>query len=131
MHNPRGVDLSSPTAKKAFAIVPTNNQRKAINFLKSRANCSEKSGRQLILCEALDILSDSKQVIPNDLPSCSRDQLLKIDVARKHNGAVNLPGIMIPLYVGMPVILREKNISTDLGITNGATGTVRHIIFKH
>ncbi len=30
----------------------------------------------------------------------------------------------------MPVVLREKNISTDLGVTNGATGTIRHILLK-
>ncbi|KAG1894375.1 uncharacterized protein F5891DRAFT_961688, partial [Suillus fuscotomentosus] len=32
-----------------------------------------------------------------------------------------LPGV-IPLYVGMPVILRVRNISTYLGITNGSQG---------
>ncbi|KAG1891896.1 uncharacterized protein F5891DRAFT_910293, partial [Suillus fuscotomentosus] len=31
------------------------------------------------------------------------------------------------LSVGMPVILRLRNVSTDLGITNGSQGTVRHI----
>ncbi|KAG2041050.1 hypothetical protein BDR03DRAFT_814471, partial [Suillus americanus] len=30
----------------------------------------------------------------------------------------------IPLYVGMPVILRSQNLSTDLGIANGLQGTV-------
>ncbi len=81
------------------------------------------------MCEALDRVSNSKRIVSNDLPSCSRDQLLKVDVTRKHNGAINLPGI-IPLYIGMPVVLREKNISTDLGVTNGATGTVRHLVLK-
>ncbi|KAG1849117.1 hypothetical protein C8R48DRAFT_554992, partial [Suillus tomentosus] len=31
------------------------------------------------------------------------------------------------LAVGMPVILRVRNISTDLGITNGSQGAVQHI----
>ncbi|KAG1906523.1 uncharacterized protein F5891DRAFT_941200, partial [Suillus fuscotomentosus] len=38
----------------------------------------------------------------------------------------SLPGV-IPLYVGMPVILRLRNISTDLRITNGSQGVVRYI----
>ncbi|KAF6752478.1 hypothetical protein DFP72DRAFT_815307, partial [Ephemerocybe angulata] len=38
-----------------------------------------------------------------------------------------LPGI-IPLFVGMPVILRSRNISTDLGVTNGAQGILKKIV---
>jgi hypothetical protein len=34
-----------------------------------------------------------------------------------------LPGF-IPLYIGMPVVLKCNNISTELGITNGAQGYV-------
>ncbi|KAG1765857.1 hypothetical protein EV702DRAFT_919453, partial [Suillus placidus] len=30
----------------------------------------------------------------------------------------------VPLYIGMPVILRSHNISTDLGIANGSQGVV-------
>jgi hypothetical protein len=37
-----------------------------------------------------------------------------------------LPGF-VPLYVGMPVILRHKNITTELRITNGSQGVVRQI----
>lgn len=37
-----------------------------------------------------------------------------------------LPGL-IPLFVGMPAILRNRNISTELGITNGSQGTVKKI----
>ncbi|KAK0227694.1 hypothetical protein IW262DRAFT_1265434, partial [Armillaria fumosa] len=37
-----------------------------------------------------------------------------------------LPGMLL-FYVGMPVILRYRNISTDLKITNGAQGYVRHL----
>jgi len=42
----------------------------------------------------------------------------------KNQGA--LPGF-IPLFIGMPVILRSRNISTDLKITNGSQGFVRKI----
>jgi hypothetical protein len=37
-----------------------------------------------------------------------------------------LPGF-VPLYVGMPVILCHKNISTELRVTNGSQGIVRQI----
>ena len=37
-----------------------------------------------------------------------------------------MPGF-IPLLIGMPVILRNRNISTELGITNGSQGIVRKI----
>ncbi|PBK58944.1 hypothetical protein ARMSODRAFT_851907, partial [Armillaria solidipes] len=33
----------------------------------------------------------------------------------------------IPFYIGMPVILRSRNISTDLKVTNGAQGVLRHL----
>ncbi|KAF6750249.1 hypothetical protein DFP72DRAFT_750136, partial [Ephemerocybe angulata] len=35
---------------------------------------------------------------------------------------------LVPLHIGMPVILRQRNISTDLGITNGAQGVVKKIV---
>lgn len=37
-----------------------------------------------------------------------------------------LPGF-ITLYNGMPVVLRMRNLSTELGIANGSQGYVRHI----
>jgi len=40
-----------------------------------------------------------------------------------------LPGF-VPLYIGMPVVLKTRNISTDLGITNGSQGIVRSIQTK-
>ena len=36
----------------------------------------------------------------------------------------------IALYIGMPVILKGRNISTDLKITNGSKGIIRHITMK-
>ena len=38
----------------------------------------------------------------------------------------NLPGFLT-LYNGMPIILKNKNISTDLGITNGSQGFIREL----
>ncbi|KAF6746378.1 hypothetical protein DFP72DRAFT_823155, partial [Ephemerocybe angulata] len=41
--------------------------------------------------------------------------------------AGSLPGIL-PVYIGMPVILRMRNLSTELGITNGSQGFLRKIV---
>ncbi|KAG2151558.1 uncharacterized protein EDB93DRAFT_1083116 [Suillus bovinus] len=51
-----------------------------------------------------------------------QEYLLELDVSAL-TSASSLPGF-IPLYVGMPVILCSRNLSTDLGIVNGSQGTV-------
>lgn len=56
-------------------------------------------------------------------PSPSRDELLKLDVSR-FSGEGALPGFL-PLYDGMPIIMRNKNISTELGVANGSQGILR------
>jgi len=38
-----------------------------------------------------------------------------------------LPGLL-PSYEGMHAILQYKNISTDLGIVNGAKGVLRKLV---
>ncbi|KAG0702026.1 hypothetical protein DFH29DRAFT_805492, partial [Suillus ampliporus] len=38
----------------------------------------------------------------------------------------SLPGILL-LYVGMPVILRNHNLSTELGVTNRSQGFLRQL----
>ncbi|KAH7909524.1 hypothetical protein BJ138DRAFT_1010674, partial [Hygrophoropsis aurantiaca] len=51
--------------------------------------------------------------------------LLQLDVSKfTSDGA--LPGFL-PFYETMPIILRNRNLSTELGITNGAQGIVRQI----
>ncbi|TEB26515.1 hypothetical protein FA13DRAFT_1595676, partial [Coprinellus micaceus] len=52
--------------------------------------------------------------------------LLEMDTsAFTNNGA--LPGTL-HLYEGMPVILRMRNISTELGITNGSQGILKKVM---
>lgn len=115
--NPNGIDMSLDQNQKATAIVSTNLLRQAINMQKAIANCKEND--KLILCAALD--SVKSKVIPLD----TRKELLDKDVSRlSQEGA--LPGYL-PLYEGMPIILRRKNLSTELGITNGSQGILRKI----
>lgn len=128
------VDLSTGEANHATVLVRTNADRNALNMLKARSNCESEESPQLHMCEALDLYADDKRHVANRAPHFDRDYLLGVETGKKGKGnrggcSLKLPGI-IPLYVGMPVIIREKNISTDCGITNGARGTVVHITFK-
>ena len=43
------------------------------------------------------------------------------DITSSEHDFVSLLSV-VPLYVGMPVILHVRNLSTDLGITNGSQG---------
>jgi len=116
--NEEGIDMSIPTNFSAAAIVRTNLLRETLNHRKAQAN-SAKTNEPLIVCAALD------KCATRDLTRRDREQLLNLNLtSSKLQNA--LPGF-VPLYVGMPVVLRMKNISTDLGITNGSQGIVRQI----
>jgi PIF1-like helicase len=112
--NPQGIDMSTDENKNATAIVATNLLRQAINMRKANANCPI---HELTMCAALD--TTSGKIVPQ--PSTS--DLLNADVTKLGNEGA-LPGF-IPMYIGMPVILRKKNISTELGITNRSQGILR------
>lgn len=97
--NPSGIDMSLERNYEAAAIVATN---KATN---------------VFTCLALDKCSQ-KQL---SLEECQI--LLDLDVASTQQ---SLPSAVL-LFEGMPVILRVRNVSTDLGITNGSQGFVHKI----
>ena len=116
--NETGIDMSLPTNFEAAVIVQTNLLREALNIHKARTNCF-KNNMSLVLCAALD------KCLTRDLNRHDRELLLNLNMSsvKLQN---TLPGF-VPLYVGMPVMLKTKNISTDLGITNGSQGFVRSI----
>jgi hypothetical protein len=101
----------------ATAIVRTNLLRELMNIRKAQTNASIKK-IPLTTCAALDTCSTTT------LTATQHEQLLHLDMSSS-NITDGLPGFL-PLYVNMPVILRCKNISTDLGITNGSQGYLRH-----
>lgn len=116
--NKNGVDMSIPENAGASAIVRTNILREILNLRKAETNCAQE-GRELIVCAALD-KCPTKPLLKHE-----REMILNLNLtsAKIQNA---LPGF-IPLYVGMPVVLRMKNISTDLGITNGSQGIIRQL----
>ena len=101
---------------EACAIVNTNLLCETINVKKANAICSSEHSPQLTLCAAHDQISPKP-----DRPDLFED-VLNFDLSTLTSMG-SLPGF-VPLYVGMPIILRNKNIATELGITNGAQGIV-------
>ena len=116
--NETGIDMSLPENLEAAAIVRTNLLRETLNIRKAHSNC-DKTAASLVLCAAFDKCST------RDLNRHDREWLLNLNMTSVKFQNV-LPGF-VPLYVGMPIVLKTKNISTDLGITNGSQGIVRSI----
>jgi hypothetical protein len=115
--NLRGIDMGECQHSEATAIVATNALREVLNAHKAVTACPESS--KVIVCAALD------KTTARNLTHDERDRLLKLNVSALKT-STPLPG-HVTLYEGMPVILRLRNLSTDLGITNGAQGFVRKI----
>ncbi|KAH7904307.1 hypothetical protein BJ138DRAFT_974232, partial [Hygrophoropsis aurantiaca] len=118
---PQGIDMKMSENQQACAIISTNLLRETINIRKAKSNCAMDPSKKLVVCAALDKITPT----PSESDTEIYMDLLKLDVSRfSSEGA--LPGF-ISLYEGMPVILRNRNLSTELGITNGAQGTLRQI----
>jgi PIF1-like helicase len=118
--NPSGIRMDNVSNIDGVAIVPTNRLRELLNVKKVLSKTGGQHQPELIICAADDIVQGMT------LPKSSREWLLKQDF----NGIQSsLPGFL-PLYEGMPVVLRSKNLSTDLKITNGSQGIIRKIFTK-
>jgi hypothetical protein len=116
--HPEGIDMSQPPYNDAVAIVSTNLLRETINMKKATANC--QNTEKLTVCAADDTIEGYT------LTESAHSHLLRMDISHFTNDGA-LPGLL-PLYEGMPVILRYKNISTELGIVNGAQGVLRKLL---
>ncbi len=108
-----GVDMNGV---EAIAVVQTNLLHHSINSYKAISNCSTEN---VITCCATDMIGGC--LVPE---ACHAD-LLDRDVSR----VINKGGLHghLAYYIGMPVILHSRNISTDLKITNGAQGYLHFI----
>ena len=112
--HPHGLDMSGEH-QMATMLVGTNFVRELLNNSKAKSSCTG----ELIYCAAHDVVDGAEPTLDE------RKRLLSLNLVDfSSEGA--LPGL-IPLFVGMPVILRNHNISTELGITNGSQGVVRKI----
>jgi hypothetical protein len=119
--HPNGVNLGTPENLLAAAIVNTNHIREELNYHKCVSNAKMKN-QLLLICCARDLNRDTNSHISNE----HRQHLLKLDTsAFTGNGA--LPGVLA-LYIDMPIILRMRNLSTDLGISNGSQGYLKKLV---
>jgi hypothetical protein len=118
--NPKGINMITSGMHEAIPIVPTNYERYRINTLKAAASVKEVN--DLVLCSAFD------EVIGYKMSANARRQLLESDMSSESRTGA-LPSSML-LYEGMPIILRHKNLYTDLGIVNGARGILRKLVVK-
>jgi hypothetical protein len=105
-----GVDMGTEDNIEASAIVATNALYEALNDAK--ASCSH---------------GEHKLVKGHTLDKCQQLIYLNVSAIKSSHA---LPGCLF-LFIGMPVILRMRNISTDLGITNGSQGVIRQIFTAH
>ena len=102
-----------------------NNFENGYNMRKAYSNTNLADSPDFVLAAAEDkILLTPQGNIPNIL-----EALLALDISGMGSNEA-LPGFL-PLYVGMPVILRYRNPSTELGIANGSQGYVRQINMKN
>jgi len=117
--NPKGVDMGIAEHLEAVSIVSTNAMRTAIDMKKADVITRNPSNPELFLSVAYDTISS--ELVSN----FHQKQLLQLDLSV----LTQLGSLLafIPLYIGIPVILRGHNISTDLKIINGSKGVVRHI----
>ena len=128
LNSPDGLDLTK-ASNSSVVIVKSNSLRASINNMKAISMSRAVNSRTLFRCEALDEYADSSIRLPTSLGSFNpRKHALNCDNT-EHASIKNLSGIL-PLYIGMPVILKDKNIHTDLHLTNGATGFVWHVMFR-
>ncbi|KAF5367252.1 hypothetical protein D9757_011692 [Collybiopsis confluens] len=129
-YKPDGIAMSADDDYLCSMILKTNKHRQHLNRWKSEAVCSGTSSPTLYMCAAIDKItfdSDKTQQDVQNLPLNVRQELLDLDTSSSKLQK-SLIG-WLPLYIGMPaaVVLRERNLSTELGITNGARGYIRSV----
>jgi len=114
--NPGGIDMSCAVNVNATAIVMTNETREMLNLHKAVAVSGGE--QRLTICAAHD--KSSRELSPLE-----RRYLLQLNVTAIKSSQA-LPG-QLALFEGMPVVLRVRNLSTELGVTNGSQGFIRKI----
>lgn len=120
---PGGVDMSLADNTTATTIVKENDIRQKINLHKASSVCSRHDSPVLVRCAALDYIGN--RLVPQTPHARCRSHVLGLRTA-KHSADGALCGVL-PLFVGMPVILRVRNIAVDLRIANGSQGFVHQI----
>jgi hypothetical protein len=114
---PWGINMAEKGNIDGVALVHTNKLHELLNAKKAFSNTAAPNGQNLITCAANDLIHN------DPVPTSSRLPLLRKDFSSIQGSLCSF----LPLYEGMPVILRCKNISTDLKITNSSQGILRKL----
>jgi hypothetical protein len=117
LDNPHGLNLGSTIFREAAAIVAKNKTRQALNVDKARAITAKNNTPALICCHVKHTTNGRRQVRP-DLHRHFLEAVPTSD-----NNKIRPP--VLELFIGAPVIIRQGNLSVELGITTGAQGFVR------
>lgn len=109
--------MGLPLYSNAAAIVSRNRTRHVLNLEEARAKTSGPNAPRLISCHAKHATNE-RQEVPADI----HNHFLEVD-STADNNKIRPP--VLDLYIGAPVIIRQGNISVELGITTGAQGCIR------
>ena len=101
--------------KRCKIVVPQNLIRQAWNH-DDAVSYALQAKQPLLVCTAIDFRSKAT------LSKHDKKRLSRL----KDNETASLP-FRLPLVVGLRVMLRN-NLATELGLTNGAEGTIREVI---
>lgn len=102
--------------KQCKVVVPQNLVRQALN-IDGAVTFAMESKQPLLICTAIDRRAKSVPISKSD-----RARLAQL----KDSQTASLT-YRLPLVVGMRVMLR-RNLATELGLTNGAEGTITKVI---
>ncbi|KAE8251867.1 hypothetical protein A4X13_0g3812 [Tilletia indica] len=109
---PGNLPIDLQTRPGVIVLANTNQTVRALNHRKAAAQAAS-DGRRIVISHAADTCSTA-------LTPQLRKTLLEYSSAGKVKVGIG----RLPLFVGMPVIYRGPNKSVQMGITNGAFGTV-------
>lgn len=118
----QGIDMSLGRGPSAVVITKENIPRIVLNEQKVRSIC-EVSDLTLIQCWANDQI-----VGGSTLPERLRNQLLELDgLGAARNEELQS---LLTFYEGCPVILRHKNLATELRISKGTQGVLKKVFLN-
>jgi hypothetical protein len=119
---PAGVDVLKNNGTDACVLVSDNWRRQALNNAKAHANSKALFKCEPVLCSAEDTWKSEDPLLQG------KDREIAISLVNLELSTLvkSLPG-SIPLYEGMPVILRNANIATSLKVANGTQCTITKI----
>jgi len=117
LDNPDGVIMNVPRYRNATAIVSRNKTRHSLNLNKAHAITSSPNAPTLFRCHAKHT-STGKNEVPSDI----HKHFAEVESSSDNN---KIRPAVLDLYIGAPIIVRQGNISVELGVTTGAQGFLR------